>query len=571
MNVRKYISYSDLKKSVFTKNLKAFACPDGTLIKALEAEQIHNKLRLFYEHKDFVNAEYLTDRKYVPFYRNPPDLEIPPIYDEWLQIQQPTLLFGVGLGYGLKYLLEQSTIPKLFVYERDKSLLKAALILHDFAQQLSEERLVIVPQEDIFTIVDKGIEKTIPGHILFRENKIDYLTLSRMIKTGKISTKRAVIFSGTLFILDCAVTLFDQGWDVFVIDPDIMSTEKTHYLLDRLNPDIVIKINLLNKIEQFSQKRAIVEWEIDPIAFQIPPVESAESQNLFIFTHNPDRVSKYQEKGYSHFEYLPLCANPHKFYPRRLDPEARHQFGCDVSFVGSLMLKSQQSFLPKVLDILKKLSREENESWGNIHDWIINLISNPPVMSKNLNLIEELMSLLNSITPPRLLKKQKIYFLIISSIEEYLAYLWRKQVVLALVPMDIHIWGTKEWKTDFPENYRGSADHYLDLPQLYSASKVNLDISRIYQPNIITMRVFDVLACGGFVLADRNESLFELFIEDWDIVCYDTPEEATDKINYYLNHDSDRQTIAERGYDKVKKSHTFENRINYILNKTGLT
>ena len=151
-----------------------------------------------------------------------------------------------------------------------------------------------------------------------------------------------------------------------------------------------------------------------------------------------------------------------------------------------------------------------------------------------------------------------------------MSYLWRKQVVLALVPMGIHIWGTEEWKHDFPKNYRGRADHYLDLPKLYLASKINLDISRIYQPNIVTMRVFDILACRGFVLADRNDALLELFKEDWDIVCYDTPEEAVDKINYYLNHDSDRTTIAERGYKKVVNSHTFENRINHILSKTGL-
>ncbi|MFQ5771476.1 MAG: glycosyltransferase, partial [bacterium] len=69
---------------------------------------------------------------------------------------------------------------------------------------------------------------------------------------------------------------------------------------------------------------------------------------------------------------------------------------------------------------------------------------------------------------------------------------------------------------------------------------------------------------------DRNEALLELFHEDWDIVCYDTPEEAIDKSKYYLKHESERLAIARRGRQKVVQSHTFEKRINHILNKTGL-
>ena len=570
MNTIKYISYSYLNESIFTKNNSALADFNGDLVKSLEAQQIHKKLRLFYDNKNFVNAEYLINRKFIYFYYNPPSLEIPSIYDEWLNIQKPTLLFGIGLGYGLKYLLDKSTIPKIYLYERDKALLKIALTLHDFASQILTERLMIVPQEEILSLVDKEIEVILPGPLLFRENKVEFLTVSRMMNSGYLASKRAVIVSGSLFILDCATTLFDRGWDVFEIDPDILTPQMTHYLLDMFNPEIVIKINLLNKIEQYSRKGVVVEWEIDPIAFPIPTVKPDDSEKLFVFTHNPDRVSKYQESGYCHFEYLPLCANPHKFYPKKLDADSKNRFGCDVSFVGSLLFKSQQSFIKKLLDILSKHSCDENKSWGDIHTWITKLISNPPVMSKNMNFVEDLKSLLNDTPLPSQLKKEKFNFLVISSVEEYLAYLWRKQVVSAMVPMGIHIWGTEEWKNEFPHNYRGKADHYLDLPKLYLASKINLDISRIYQPNIVTMRVFDILACGGFVLADRNEALLDLFSEDWDIVCYDTPEEAVDKINYYLNHDSERTTFAERGYNKVVNSHTFENRINYILNMTGL-
>ncbi len=570
MKNRNYISYSDLTDSIFTKNLFGLSKINESLIKSLKTEQIHNKLRLFKDDNDFVNGAYFVNKRFCRFFNNPPDKLIPIFFDEWLDLKKPSLLFGIGLGYGLKYLLDNSDIPELYVYERDKSLLKVALTLHDFASQILIRRLVIVPQEEIFTLADKGIDSVLPGPLLFRENKVEYLTISRMLKTGLISNKRAVIFSGSLFIIDCATTLYDQGWDVLEIDQDVLTGQKVQHLLNALNPDLVLQINLQEQIQQYRQNRIVVEWEIDPMASPIPAVDPSENGNLFVFTHNPDRISTYQEKDYSHIEYLPLCANPHKFSPVKLAPDSHKRFGCDVSFVGSLMLDTQQNLLNVLFDTLSILSGDGNKSWEAVHTWITKLTSSPPDGSKKLQLIKELKYLLKASDLPEEVSVNDSYLLVTAPVEEFLAFLWRKQVITAMVPLGIHIWGKEEWKTDFHSNYRGKADHYLDLPKIYRASKINLDISRTSQPNIITMRVFDVLACGRFILADRNETLLELFKEDWDIVCYDTQEEAVDKINFYIHHEIDRTKITERGYEKVVNSHTFAHRLNHILKETGL-
>ncbi len=566
---RKYFSYSELKNSIFAKNLFSLVEFNSALIKSLQEESIHEHLRLFYDDKGFINADYLISRKFAYLYSKRPSVQIPTFYNEWLDIKKPALLFGIGLGYGLKYLLDQSSIPKIYVYERDKSLLKIALTLNDYASQIVANRLVIVPQEEIFTLAGKGIEAILPEPLLLIENQLEYLTISRMINNGEISSKRAVFFKGTLYVLDCATTLFDQGWDVLEIDQSVLSLQKIQQLLDVLKPELVFQINYLNKIEQISHERAVVVWHIDPIASPIPEVEPSQVNNLYIFTHNPEHLLESQDLGYKHFDYLPLCAVTHKFYPRKLDSRIQKRFGCDVSFVGSLMFENQHRLLTTLFNALEILKKEQNEAWGIIHEWITQIISAPLVGSKDYRIIEELQDILKTHDLPDVIKINDSDIYVAAPVEEFLAYLWRKQVISALVPGGIHIWGTDEWKPDFPQNYRGTADHYLDLPKIYIASKINLDISRINQPNIITMRVFDILACGGFVLADRNESLLEFFKENWDIVCYDTAEEAVDKSNYYLNHESDRIRISQRGYQKVVNSHTFVHRINHILTKTG--
>ncbi|MFQ5772868.1 MAG: DUF3880 domain-containing protein, partial [bacterium] len=394
MRNRKYIAYSDIKDSIFAKNSFALAELNKPLVEALQAQQIHNKLHLFKDENDFVNGEYLVNNKYCVFYSKPPELQIPIFYDEWLNIKKPALLFGIGLGYGLKYLLNHSAIPKLYVYVRDKSLLKIALTLNDYASQILTERLVIVSQENLFTLADKVIEFILPEPLLFRENKVEYLTISRIIKTGRISTKRAVILSGTLFVLDCATTLFDQGWDVFEIDRALSTPQEVYQSVENLQPDLVFQINLQDEMQKFNQKRVVVEWEIDPMASPIPPVESGGTGKLFIFTHNPDRLLNFQENNYAHCEYLPLCSNPHKFSPTKLDADSQKRFHCDLSFVGSLMFKTQQDLFAVLLDALDKQSREENEGWSKIGAWMQQLISNPPAGCKNSTLLTELKNLL---------------------------------------------------------------------------------------------------------------------------------------------------------------------------------
>jgi spore maturation protein CgeB len=82
------------------------------------------------------------------------------------------------------------------------------------------------------------------------------------------------------------------------------------------------------------------------------------------------------------------------------------------------------------------------------------------------------------------------------------------------------------------------------------------------------MRTFEIPACGAFLLAERTEEHLELFEENKEMVCFESPEELVDKVRYYLAHDKERQRIAEAGYGKVTgEKHTYQDRLSEILNK----
>lgn len=85
----------------------------------------------------------------------------------------------------------------------------------------------------------------------------------------------------------------------------------------------------------------------------------------------------------------------------------------------------------------------------------------------------------------------------------------------------------------------------------------------------ITRRIFEGMACGRMVLTDRlpNETrLHELFIENEDIVYYNDAQDAIDKINYYSQHDEEREKIALSGYKKVMAEHTVARRVDVFEN-----
>ena len=58
------------------------------------------------------------------------------------------------------------------------------------------------------------------------------------------------------------------------------------------------------------------------------------------------------------------------------------------------------------------------------------------------------------------------------------------------------------------------------------------------------MRVFDVLACGGFVLAERSPALAELFEIGAEVECYASADELEAKVAHYLAHPEAARAIA---------------------------
>ena len=133
------------------------------------------------------------------------------------------------------------------------------------------------------------------------------------------------------------------------------------------------------------------------------------------------------------------------------------------------------------------------------------------------------------------------------------------------IPHEVHLF-TDDDATLFPFIKKHErVDYFTEMPFVFGNSRINLNITI---PNIktgLSLRVWDILNCHGFLMTDYRAELTEYFVPNKDIVIYEDCDELSAKAEFYLKNDSLRQKISQNAYDKVRKYHTCEHRLKKIL------
>jgi spore maturation protein CgeB len=81
----------------------------------------------------------------------------------------------------------------------------------------------------------------------------------------------------------------------------------------------------------------------------------------------------------------------------------------------------------------------------------------------------------------------------------------------------------------------------------------------------VNQRVFDVPACGAFLLTDHQGSLDGLFVMDTEVVTYKDKEEIPELVKFYLNNPEKRESIALKARERVLKDHTYKHRLEKVI------
>jgi spore maturation protein CgeB len=104
----------------------------------------------------------------------------------------------------------------------------------------------------------------------------------------------------------------------------------------------------------------------------------------------------------------------------------------------------------------------------------------------------------------------------------------------------------------------------------YLASSPRAIINRIRsKKNIEQMkaRIFEVNGCGGFQLSYFVEGLANCYEIDREIVVYSGVDDLIEKIRFYLKHESLREAVANEGYLRTIRDHTYAKRFQNVLDE----
>ncbi len=128
-------------------------------------------------------------------------------------------------------------------------------------------------------------------------------------------------------------------------------------------------------------------------------------------------------------------------------------------------------------------------------------------------------------------------------------------------PYQLSVYG-RHWEK-FPVQDYVVAKYFPNskVGQAYHDAKILLndhwDDMREY--GIISNRIFDALHAGAFIISDHLPEIDSVF--DGSVITYTDREDLAKKIDYYMQHDKERDTLAKKGQQIVVQQHTFKQRM----------
>jgi hypothetical protein len=241
--------------------------------------------------------------------------------------------------------------------------------------------------------------------------------------------------------------------------------------------------------------------------------EAGRQQGRLDYTIGQSLLELTQQFGYPASRFLPtmMAVNESRFFPRELSADDITRYGCEVSFVSNATMpadevlreiKAQQSPLgAKFLDEVYARLRGIYDAGGSITsgDLMRQMIVQT---AADLRVNTDVDSALNLFT------------------HRINNSLFRHQVIrwVAEMGLNLHLYG-KGWENhpEFARYGRGVADNQSQLPTIYQASAINLQVTPF---GAVHQRLLDGLCAGGFfllrsIVADE----LELILRDMEQWC----------------------------------------------------
>lgn len=121
----------------------------------------------------------------------------------------------------------------------------------------------------------------------------------------------------------------------------------------------------------------------------------------------------------------------------------------------------------------------------------------------------------------------------------------------------------KEIETNLNINIQKDIWH-IGQHMVSAINSYNIHLNKTISKDI-NYRVFETLACKTALLTNYTENIDKFFIDMQDIAIYYNIQDLIYKANLLVNDSTLAKSIAESGYNKVVKNHTYKNRASELI------
>lgn len=101
------------------------------------------------------------------------------------------------------------------------------------------------------------------------------------------------------------------------------------------------------------------------------------------------------------------------------------------------------------------------------------------------------------------------------------------------------------------------------MADLYASTKIALNFLYTLNPCELQMsdRIFKAMGCGALFMTPPIQGIEQMFIPGVHFVEWNNMNDLYKKIDYYVNHDYEREVIARAGQEEVLKKHTIYHKV----------
>ena len=323
--------------------------------------------------------------------------------------------------------------------------------------------------------------------------------------------------------------------------------------------DAVFSFNYRSEIAISANEAGIpyIAWIVDSPFGVTQNEDVLRLPTNYIFVFDRYDYNKLVDRGIETVYHHGLAVNASRLDKLELTAEDHRKYDADVSFVGAMYPSTFPGFRSRITDeeaeFVEGVISEQMKVQGH---YLLDELTSDESMLRKIQLTLEgeyhgydrlFHEGLQSIIAKEVTRRDRL--VIVSLLSEF---------------FDVALYSNKHEPMITKADERGTVDSFEELFKVYKATKINLCIGYRRIPSGIPLRALEVMGAGGFLLSNRQPELEENFKDGVDCVMYDSIEDAAAKVQYYLEHEDEREKIAAHGRGSVSR-YSYEEQFEKML------